>query len=437
MSHLSNLSWIKLLKDVASGSNIVTDDITLQSFSVQGVKPACVCTPKSEDEAVSIIQFAFSQKVPITPWGSGVHQRIGYPPSKDSLVLNTSGLNRLTYYEPDDMVASVQSGMRLKDLQDTLNARGQWLPLDVSPQRSIGGLIAANMSGPCAFGYGTLRDMVLGMTSIHGDGVRRKCGGRVVKNVTGYDLNKLYVGSFGTLGLITEIAFKLRPLPIARDGWHIPVTNIKEGIEILRKIDSKNLPLEILHLFSRDAFTPPIERQDIPSLDFDSAFHILISAAGTAMELDRIDREVIAVTGLKEIDRFHASVSPKDCWFMNLTSAPTKNSAPCAKLRFWCTRSTLQPALELIHNGNNQPYGLHSFNVIGGTSELLELSEVKVSKILEDLPKLGVSFRFENIKGIKIDQPFGPPRPEWALMKRIKGALDPQGIFNPGRFVVG
>ena len=335
------------------------------------------------------------------------------------------------------MVASVQAGMRLKDLQDTLNARGQWLPLDVSPERSIGGLVAANMSGPCAFGYGTLRDMVLGMTIIHGDGVRRKCGGRVVKNVTGYDLNKLYIGSFGTLGLITEIAFKLRPLPIARDGWHVPMANIKEGIEVLQKIDTKNLPLEILHLFSRDAFTPPVEQQSVPNLDFGSAFHVLISAAGTTMELDRIDREIVAVTESKKIRRFHSSVSLKDCWFMNLSSVSAKKSLPCARLRFWCTRSTLQPTLELIHDGDTRPHGLHSFNPLGGTSELLELSEAKAVKILESLPKFGVHFRFENIQGIKIDQPFGPSHPEWALMKRIKETLDPQGIFNPGRFVVG
>src|SRR5262249_27524736 len=126
-----------------------------------------------------------------------------------------AALNRLLEHKAEDMTCRVEAGMTLADLQRALADRGQWLPLDppCADRLSIGALLAASPSGPRRFGYGTVRDYVIGLTAVLADGRVIHSGGNVVKNVAGYDLMKLFIGSRGSLGVITEVTFKLRPIP--------------------------------------------------------------------------------------------------------------------------------------------------------------------------------------------------------------------------------
>src|SRR6185295_16355144 len=203
---------------------------------------------------------------------------IGYAPPKDFLALSTRRMNKLIHHEPGDMVATVQGGMSVDDFQIAIDAGGQWLPLQAPPDATIGGIVAANTFGSWSFGYGTLRDMILGITVINGDGVLRKCGGKVVKNVTGYSLDKLYIGSLGSLGVVTEVTFKLRPIPIHRCVWQPAAKSVQAAVGAIRAISAKNLPLETLELVD-------FGRKNIP-------LTISISAAGTEAELERINAEV-------------------------------------------------------------------------------------------------------------------------------------------------
>ena len=138
-------------------------------------------------------------------------------PRRLDLLLATTGLNRVVEYEPADLTVTVEAGMRFSDLQALLAEQGQFLALDpaAEPEATIGGLIATNASGPLRFAYGTARDLVIGTRVANPDGTLTRAGGRVVKNVAGYDLNKLYVGSLGTLAVIVELSFKLAPIPPA------------------------------------------------------------------------------------------------------------------------------------------------------------------------------------------------------------------------------
>jgi glycolate oxidase FAD binding subunit len=128
--------------------------------------------------------------------------------------VNLSALNRIIEHTPEDMTVTVQSGATLADLQTEVRKRGQWLPLD-PPDASISiqQLLAQNVSGPRRFGYGTVRDYVIGLTVVLADGRLIHSGGKVVKNVAGYDLMKLFIGDQGTLGIVVEVTFKLRPIP--------------------------------------------------------------------------------------------------------------------------------------------------------------------------------------------------------------------------------
>jgi len=373
----------------------------------QKIRPVCIAAPGDIYEAVSIVNFAKTHRVPLVPFGNGTAQGIGRPPPKEALFLSTRRLNSVVHYEPDDMVACMQAGITLREVQATLANRGQWLPLDGPGDATLGGMTAADRYGPLALGYGTLRDMVLGITIINGDGVLRKCGGRVVKNVTGYAMDKLYIGSLGTLGLIVDVSFKVRPLPIARREWLINPSNFGDSISLLRAVSAKALPLEMMCLYCVRG----------------AQWRLKIQAAGTPTELDRIGHEIGALS---------AAVAENEC----STAAGELPSPPgfaaeenSTLLRYWCSASKMEQVWTLL-----SPHVMQARLRPDGGLITLEIEAPAAAEIAQKLTALEVNYRFENAS-FPIENPFGPPRADWPLMKRIKDALDPQGIMNPGRFV--
>ena len=154
---------------------------------------------------------------PLCPGAGERGRHLGYPPARYDLALSTERLDRITDYQPADLTVTAQAGVTLAQLQETLAAHGQFLPLDVAlPDRqTVGGIVAARADSLRRLAYGSVRDSLLGVSVINSRGELVKGGGKVVKNVAGYDLPKLYCGSLGTLGLIVEATFKVAPLPAA------------------------------------------------------------------------------------------------------------------------------------------------------------------------------------------------------------------------------
>jgi FAD/FMN-containing dehydrogenase len=228
--HSSNQSWHRL-QSVDSTREIVTskDDRTLKSMLRQirqivgeenveeskHVENAIIATPGSIEEACELLQLASAEKLAVVPAGACTWLDVGNPMSRVDLVISTKRLNQIIEHEPADLVASTQAGVTLDQFNSTLAQNGQWLPLDPSNDGSatIGGVVATGLAGAHRIGYGAPRNFVIGMRVALADGRIIKAGGRVVKNVAGYDLCKLFTGSYGTLGLILELTFKLRPLP--------------------------------------------------------------------------------------------------------------------------------------------------------------------------------------------------------------------------------
>ncbi len=171
--------------------------------------------------------------------------------------IDLRALNRALEYTPEDLTITVEAGMTLTELQALLRERGQWLPVDPpEPDRlTINGLLAANVSGPRRFGYDTVRDCVIGAKAVLPDGRLIKSGGKVVKNVAGYDLCRLWIGSHGSLGVLVEATFKLRPLPEAERFTRLAVDSPEHAGERIAAIldsplaptvlDLHNLPLEV------------------------------------------------------------------------------------------------------------------------------------------------------------------------------------------------
>jgi glycolate oxidase FAD binding subunit len=199
----------------------LVDGATADRWSVHGVRPSLVCAPTSAEAVGQVLARCDAAGAAVIPWGGGTQQRLGNPPSRADVVLVTTHLNSISEYEPADLTATVESGMRLSDLQSALRERGQWLPLDppVNREATVGGVLATNVSGPRRLKEGGPRDLVLGTRVANLDGAVTRAGGKVVKNVTGYDVNKLHIGALGTLGVLVEVSFKVAPLPLADRSW--------------------------------------------------------------------------------------------------------------------------------------------------------------------------------------------------------------------------
>jgi glycolate oxidase subunit GlcD len=184
-----------------------------------------VITPASAEEISEILKLASSERWTVVPAGS-----MTWLKSRANLIVGTSRLNQIIEHEPADLIAIAQAGVKLTDFNARLAENGQWLPLDPPDdgRATLGGVVATGIGGPQQFGYGRPRGSVIGMKVVLADGSMIKAGGRVVKNVAGYDLCKLFTGSYGSLGIITELNFKLRPRP-AREATVI-VTGAAEDL---------------------------------------------------------------------------------------------------------------------------------------------------------------------------------------------------------------
>ncbi len=198
----------------APGSEATPTEM-LARYTVDGMVPGEVVLPDSIEEVSRVMSAASADGRSVLPMGGGTLASIGNRPREYDLALGTSKLAGVLYHEPADLVASVQAGTTVAELRSSLAKGGQTLPLD-SPfpdQSTIGGIVATGYSGPSRLAFGEPRDWLIGIKVVTADGGVSKAGGRVVKNVTGYDLCKLYSGSLGTLGVIVEANFKLTPLP--------------------------------------------------------------------------------------------------------------------------------------------------------------------------------------------------------------------------------
>jgi glycolate oxidase FAD binding subunit len=174
-----------------------------------------ILAPHSAEGLAEALRAASERDRPVVPWGAGTLQHLGAAAPPGALALQTTALNRIVDYNPPDLTITVEAGATLGAIQETLQSHGQWLPWDppAPMHATIGGLLAAGAAGPLRLGYGTPRDWTLGMRVALGDGRLVKSGGRVVKNVAGYEAHKLHIGALGTLGVILEVTLKVAPMP--------------------------------------------------------------------------------------------------------------------------------------------------------------------------------------------------------------------------------
>ncbi|WP_433414657.1 FAD-binding oxidoreductase [Microtetraspora malaysiensis] len=187
--------------------------------AVAGVPPRWVALPETTREIAAVMRVSGAHDLAVVVAGAGTTLHWGRPPERCDVLIDTCRLNEILEHEAGDLVVRVQAGVPVETLAEALAAKRQELALDPPLEGgTVGGLLAAGLAGPRALRYGTARDLLIGITVVLADGTIAKAGGKVVKNVAGYDLGKLFTGSYGTLGVIADATFRLHPLPAAR-AW--------------------------------------------------------------------------------------------------------------------------------------------------------------------------------------------------------------------------
>jgi glycolate oxidase FAD binding subunit len=237
------------------GAGHVLSGVALSAFVVEGRTPEAAVFPGSLEEVRAVVETAGNAGVPVIAWGGGTAAAVGTPVSRPAIVLGLGRLNALVEHEPGDLTATVQAGMTVAALQTALRARGQWLSLDPpdADRATVGGVLAANAAGPRRQLYGTARDLVIGATVVTGEGAIVRGGGKVVKNVAGYDLPKLFIGSYGTLGILVEVTVKLRPLPDDERLVAVPFERLKDAGVAVRAIMGSDLIPTALEILDAEA----------------------------------------------------------------------------------------------------------------------------------------------------------------------------------------
>ncbi|MDE9367590.1 FAD-binding oxidoreductase [Luteipulveratus sp. YIM 133132] len=214
---------------------------------VDGVPVGEVVRPQSTAEVADVMKDAAAQRLSVVVRGAGTKLTWGAPPRSADLLLDLGGMSRVLEHEAGDLIVSAQAGTPLAELQRIVGRTDQRLGVDeVVPGTTLGGLVATNVSGPRRVALGTVRDLLIGVTVVRADGVVARAGGKVVKNVAGYDLGKLMVGSYGTLAVITEATFRLHPAPEASVWSHVQCGSPADATDLVAAVvDSQIVPAAV------------------------------------------------------------------------------------------------------------------------------------------------------------------------------------------------
>jgi glycolate oxidase FAD binding subunit len=416
-------------------------------YVLDGRTPEAVALPGSKEEVAAILLVTAEAKMPVVPWGGGTRMGIGAPPKSLGLVLVLKRLNRLLEHEPGDLTATVEAGMTLAALQRELGRRGQWLSLDPAhaEEATMGGILSSNAAGPRRHLYGSCRDLLIGVTVVTAAGSIVKGGGKVVKNVAGYDLPKLFIGAFGTLGVIVEATVKLRPRPDADRLVIARFARLKEAGAAARAVMGSDLLPSALDLLDGEAL------RALGQGGADGAA-LLIGIDGIpeqvewqCAEVERLlrpqglgDMRVLDGAARDTMWRARGGLGrgayPETAAVMRWVVLPAQVANVMEQGTAVAQRAGLGAALsahegagiiEAVLAGGGRA---DATSVAGVLSEWREMVRATGGQALIESAPLAVKERVPV---------WDDPGPSLRIMQRIKSQLDPNGLLNPGRFVGG
>jgi glycolate oxidase FAD binding subunit len=246
------------LRDICGAGNVIDDPALLQGKAISGVVPAVALSPVSPETVAEVLRFANEHGLSVVPAGGFTQQRAGNVPEAIDVLLDTSALRDIEHYDAADLTIGLGAGWTIAQLADKVAKDGLLFAGDAAlPERAtVGGLLATGLAGPLRQGYGGLRDYCIGIRFVTGDGRKGKGGGRVVKNVAGFDLMKLLIGSCGTLAVITGASFKLFPAPRQTRTFVASFASAPEAIAFRDRVLRSPLSPISLEMISPGAVEP-------------------------------------------------------------------------------------------------------------------------------------------------------------------------------------
>ncbi len=425
------------------------------AYAVDGVQPSAICWPATYDEAAKALAVADRLGLAVSPRGAGTRVGLGNPPRACDLIVSTERLSRVVDYAPANLTVTVEAGIGLAALQARLAEGGQFLALDPphGERTTIGGVIAANASGPRRFGLGSARDLVIGTRVATTIGTVTKAGGRVVKNVAGYDLNKLYIGSLGTLVLIVEATFKVTPRPAAQTTVVGHFARIDQIGQVVQKIVRSPLMPTAIDLLNVKA-AGDLDVAGLPDGQSGYLVATLGTAPGRAVFRQRDDlKKLYAEAGATAIVDFADEVS--DRFWAQVAERPARaEAANVIRVKMSVPPSYVPEVVRAIEarrqsfGGDPAISGRAGSGVLyldwtGPQAGAIDGYWAETAQSLQGLRGLcqqrGGSLVVEACPRALKDHldVWGEVGPALSIMRRLKEALDPRAVMNPGRFVGG
>ena len=254
-----------IIQDLQAVSNVGMGE-ACTAYALDGCVPQVVVEPASAEEVCAVLKVCCTHRAPGVVWGGGTHVPIGSPMEQYLWAMDMRALSRLRDYSPGDLVVTVEAGMTLEALQNLLQPYQQWLPIDapLPAVQTVGGIVASGGAGPRRHRYGLAREWLLAVRAVLPSGEMIKAGVGVVKNVAGYDLPRLFAGSWGTLGVLVELTFKVAPLPEVAVVVRSSFTEVRT----------------LFHLY--DALSHPLLQAEMVEVVYsaDSGWHLYVGLAG-------------------------------------------------------------------------------------------------------------------------------------------------------------
>ncbi|MBP1596471.1 MAG: linked oxidase-like protein [Acidobacteria bacterium] len=418
-------------------------------LDIDGVPVGHEVFPESAEELAQLMKEAHGAGACMIPIGAGTQLKFGNPPRAADLAVHTARLQGVVEYEPANLTVSARAGTPLRHLQEILRAENQFLPLDPphAGRATLGGIVACASSGPIRFRYGTVRDMLIGIRVVHADGTPTKSGGKLVKNVSGYDMCKLYAGSLGTLGITTELTFRVHPVPRATATLSFGFPSPETAFAATQALIHADLAPDALEALNQDAFVslqgdargaPWVlllrlsETEEAVRWQVDRARKLAAASQGEdlcVLEAAKSETFWQRAAGLREVPPGEDVLVLK-CPALCQTAVETER-----RLRDLGSRLGAR-TLVFCHAGTWILYGRYEF--ASGSCDAARLRQ-GIADLRQECIASGGHVIVESAPaGVKrgLDT-WGYEGSALELMRRIKAQFDPAGLLNPGRFVGG